>query len=411
MTDLDNFQERIDRLLDSIIELNLSFIKNQTQFKKEFRDILEPGIKHGNFRFLVTTLLTEAGETADMSNPQAFLEFVKRYLAETGYICELDDFFADGKLHLTGTEANLQFLEFLVSEVQLARILYLKPHFSKTLEAHAAIQKIASVKKCQVESIPEEADDERDDDTNLQILSGAIENVARTIQKQKEGEIIDQVVREMKIPVTALCQPLSDKNIETLTPLNEALNQDYQLRKEMLKTRAFATLQALEWSDRVKTNPGFKSLVSVSASSVDTPIVKPDLGLIHTIPLSALLPRVVPNSAFAELKKYKIGIVPDRGGRANEVGRLAWTAAKYDRPWDQKSQGGRGGGRGGRGGGGGYQGGGRGGGYQGGGGGGYQGGGGGYQGGGGGHQDGGRGGYQGGRGYRGGGRGGRGRGY
>ena len=51
-------------------------------------------------------------------------------------------------------------------------------------------------------------------------------------------------------------QGLSQDQWATLDQINEALTQEYAVRREMLLTRADVTVQSLSWSDKAKVGRG-----------------------------------------------------------------------------------------------------------------------------------------------------------
>ncbi|KAM4694095.1 protein FAM98A [Discoglossus pictus] len=278
---------------------------------------------------------------------------------------------------------------------------------------------------------------------------------------------IEKKVKETlsKVPPSHLGKPLLGKTLgpshwEKIEAINQAIANEYEVRRKMLIKRLDVTIQSFGWSDRAKQHTEKLAKVYQPKRAALTP--KGSISVAHLLAARHDLSKILRTSSGSireksacAINKVMMGRVPDRGGRPNEIEPPPPEMPPWQKRQDGPAQGGssRGGGRGGYeqsyGGRGGYeQGGGRGGGrgnyehssrggrgskvqggwtdhaagsstggsyqdsgyrdagYQTGGyqGGGYQGGGGGYQGGGGGGgYQGGGGGYQGGGGFQGGG--------
>nr|XP_029525366.1 protein FAM98A [Oncorhynchus nerka] len=242
-----------------------------------------------------------------------------------------------------------------------------------------------------------------------------------------------------KVPSTHVGGPLMKKalgpvHFEKIEAINQALVNEYEVRRKMLLKRLDVTVQSFGWSDKAKKHA--EKLANVYPPLRSTLATKSKVSVAHLFAAREDLSKIMRTSSgrirektACAINKVLMGRVPDRGGRPTEIEapppEMPTWQKRQDGPqgggqyggggrggsrggYDQHSQGGRGGyerggggyERGGRGGGGG----GRGGKVQGGwsdGGGGGGGGGGGYQGHnqeGGGHQGGGgRGGYGGGK--------------
>ncbi|EDV98596.1 protein FAM98B [Drosophila grimshawi] len=172
-------------------------------------------------------------------------------------------------------------------------------------------------------------------------------------------------------PLMRMGKPLTDVQWRVLETMHKDLDEEYNLRRQMMLTRLEATVQSFQWSesmkkqqkeigDRVQRN--LKEIEKLKYGGEDTNIVallaaRTDLAIIEKTSSA----NVRKNTA-SKIEKHVIGHVPDRGGRANEH-----APPPPEMPsWQQQRAGGPGGG--GRGGGGGSRGGGGGGGGRGGGG-------------------------------------------
>ncbi|KAH7832582.1 putative Protein of unknown function (DUF2465) [Monocercomonoides exilis] len=289
-----------------------------------------------------------------MKNPQDFLKFLVEYLKESGFYFEVDDFIHDGKIQLVSLENNLLFIEFLVGEVQMARLENIAPHFSKHKEAHEIAKDIAETISTNIPELIEEENDSKEskednEDYLLDSLCNSIDALTYKIIKKMQYGLFENVFEQEKVPAEPIIPTLSPSIIQYLTKLNERLAADYTLRHEMLVTRARATYQSMQWADRVKGDPSFPQVVaSMSASLPPPPVVFVED--ITRASLRSLCPTLMNESVSSSLRKFLIGKVPDRGGRTADVGRMDWKLAKRDQQVDNttNARGGRGG-RGGRG--------------------------------------------------------------
>ncbi|XP_071450328.1 protein FAM98B [Hetaerina americana] len=301
---------------------------------------------------------------------------------------------------LTTKVSRILFLEFLVCELEAARMIKVKkPNDEKGMQVELKESSTASDLKAMLIALkfPKPPSN-----ITSSMLFGKME--------QKVKEVVD------KAPAGLVGKPLffgtlSDKQWHTLMGIQQELHEEYRMRREMLIKRLDVTIQSFLWSERAKSQED--RIAQIFQSKRARLRVEPTVELSHLLAARedlAILEKTscasVRKNTQSQINKVIIGKVPDRGGRPSEQ-----QPPPPEMPsWQQRpSDGGRGGGRGGGGGGGGgrvqggWSQGGRGGGQGGGGGaGGYQGGGG-HQGGGGGYQGGGGSGYQGGGGGGGGG--------
>ena len=60
--------------------------------------------------------------------------------------------------------------------------------------------------------------------------------------------------RQVDVGCPLLTQPLSVEQWSTLEQINDALTQEYSVRRQMLLTRCDVTVQSFRWSDRIKVS-------------------------------------------------------------------------------------------------------------------------------------------------------------
>ncbi|XP_045080572.1 protein FAM98A-like isoform X2 [Coregonus clupeaformis] len=210
-----------------------------------------------------------------------------------------------------------------------------------------------------------------------------------------------------KVPLTHVGGPLMKKalgpvHFDKIEAINQALVNEYEVRRKMLLKRLDVTVQSFGWSDKAKKHA--EKLANVYPPLRSTLATKSKVSVAHLFAAREDLSKIMRTSSgrmrertACAINKVLMGRVPDRGGRPTEIEapppEMPTWQKRQDGPqgggrggvrggYDQHSQGGRGGyerggggyERGGRGGGGGARGGkvqggwsdgGRGGGYQG----------------------------------------------
>ncbi|CAG9824462.1 unnamed protein product [Phaedon cochleariae] len=141
---------------------------------------------------------------------------------------------------------------------------------------------------------------------------------------------------------------LPDKQWEILNGVQDDLNKDYKIRREMLLTRLDVTIQSFQWSDKTKGKEDLfekiyydkRKLLKVEPDIdiSDLLAARTDIAIIEKTSSSS-----VRRNTRTQLNKVIIGQVPDRGGRTSEIA----PPPPEMPPWLQRSAGPAGGGRGG----------------------------------------------------------------
>lgn len=106
---LEQYEDKIEQVADSIASLDFEFIKDKEDFRKEFKDVVQTGLQNSSFRFLVQTLLDASGEDIELKNPKEFITFLEGYLKDTGYYMPVDSFIKGGKVELNDLRRNVEF--------------------------------------------------------------------------------------------------------------------------------------------------------------------------------------------------------------------------------------------------------------------------------------------------------------
>ena len=122
-----------------------------------------------------------------------------------------------------------------------------------------------------------------------------------------------------------------------LFQIAQQLEAEYALRRTMLITRLSATLQSFAWSDKLgqsMPNPVAESLSTSSFNKFSNIAVADVLAARKDLLLISKISSQPPESRSSKsMTKVKVGRVPDRGGRANEM-----AAPPPEMPsWQQRS--------------------------------------------------------------------------
>lgn len=124
-------------------------------------------------------------------------------------------------------------------------------------------------------------------------------------------------------------RPLSFEEWKKLEKLQNELDIEYDLRREMLMTRLDVTIQSFQWSDTTKNESNIIAMFSKKRQELDqilnrnkkTDIVEllaSQKNILHVEKTSSI--KVLKNTT-SDIQKHIIGSVPDRGGRTNEMQR------------------------------------------------------------------------------------------
>lgn len=120
---------------------------------------------------------------------------------------------------------------------------------------------------------------------------------------------------------------LSFEEWSRLEKLQNELDAEYDLRREMLITRLDVTIQSFQWSDAAKNKSSIISecysnkrqqLDNIQYHSKATDIVELLAARMDLLYVEKTSSASVRKNTQTDLQKHIIGVVPDRGGRANE---------------------------------------------------------------------------------------------
>uniref|UniRef100_A0A4W5R8X6 Family with sequence similarity 98 member A n=1 Tax=Hucho hucho TaxID=62062 RepID=A0A4W5R8X6_9TELE len=170
-----------------------------------------------------------------------------------------------------------------------------------------------------------------------------------------------------KVPSTHVGGPLMKKalgpvHFEKIEAINQALVNEYEVRRKMLLKRLDVTVQSFGWSDKAKKHA--EKLANVYPPLRSTLATKSKVSVAHLFAAREDLSKIMRTSSgrirertACAINKVLMGRVPDRGGRPTEIEAPPPEMPTWQKRQDGPQGGGHygGGGRGGGRGGGGYQ--------------------------------------------------------
>ncbi|XP_055852732.1 protein FAM98B [Episyrphus balteatus] len=243
---------------------------------------------------------------------------------------------------------RIQLLEYLITELMTAKMcLKQKPQEDKSF----IISKSETDTARALEIITKDLGLEKPPD-----------NIAPRALMDKLNFKLEEAKRNTNKLVLSDALLKSDKQLNAaqwkkLEDIQKSLDEEYNLRRQVLLTRLEVTVQSFQWSDRMRGKENviaknyqnkMKELDNYRVGGIETDIVallsaRTDLAIIEKTSSA----NVRKNTA-SKIQKHVIGSVPDRGGRANEHAPPPPEMPSWQ---TQRSAGPAGGGRGGRGGG------------------------------------------------------------
>uniref|UniRef100_A0A8D0H3J4 Family with sequence similarity 98 member A n=1 Tax=Sphenodon punctatus TaxID=8508 RepID=A0A8D0H3J4_SPHPU len=161
-----------------------------------------------------------------------------------------------------------------------------------------------------------------------------------------------------KVPPNHVGKPLLKKSLgpahwEKIEAINQAIANEYEVRRKLLVKRLDVTVQSFGWSDRAKSQT--EKLAKVYQPKRAVLSTKSIISIAHLLAARQDLSKILRTSSGAireksacAINKVLMGRVPDRGGRPNEIE----PPPPEMPPWQKRPDGSQqqGGGRGGRGG-------------------------------------------------------------
>lgn len=348
--------------LDVIDSLNALSYQGKCLQNDELTRALDGGTRSTEFREVVAWLAgelhvlrkTDESVSKDCEDPSEFAMELSAMLKELG--CPYNRF-VTGPLsdRFESKEDRLQLLDYLVTELMATKMfMKLKPaeqaYVIPKTETNTARALEQMTKHLGLGKPPENISPKALFDK----LNFKVEEILRSL---KPGVISEPLFRNTKA--------LTNEQWAELEAIHGDLDQEYNLRRQMLLTRLEVTIQSFQWSDKMKSREKeigeqfqkkLMELETYKYGGIETDIVallaaRADLAIIEKTSSAN-----VRKNTGSKIHKHVIGKVPDRGGRAHEHAppppeMPSWQQQRSSGP----QGGGRGGGgnfRGGRGGGG-----------------------------------------------------------
>ncbi|KAK9751594.1 Protein of unknown function (DUF2465) [Popillia japonica] len=272
----------------------------------------------------------------------SFLMELSSFLKELGcpYVSLTQGHISD---RLSDTNATTLLLDYLITELMAARILYdTKPDTNKIELKVQETPQAANMKKIlTILRFPKPPAN-----ISMQTLFSKLLPTVEQAIKKAGNDIIGTPIFNLS---------LTDKQWHILNQVLHDLHDEYTIRREMLLKRLDCTIQSFQWSDKMKSKDEMidnvysekrKQLrVEPNVKMSDLISAREDLAIIEKTSNAS-----VRRNTKSAINRVIIGNVPDRGGRTNEL-----APPPPEMPsWQQRSSGppqggGRGGGQGSRG--------------------------------------------------------------
>lgn len=285
---------------------------------------LEGGTRSSEFREVVTWLshelhvLRKTDETVgkDVTDPSEFAMELSAMLKELG--CPYEKFVA-GALseRFENKQSCMELLEYLLTELMSIKMcLKLKP-----AEQTYIIPKFETDTAKALEQLTKELNlGKPPENISPKALFDKLNFKAEEVQRKVHPNVLCE-------PLLKQAKPLSDAQWKKLESIYADLDEEYNLRRQVLITRLEVTIQSFQWSDKMQNRGDelmrrfqnkLAELEEYKFGGKDTNIVallaaRSDLAIIEKTSSAN-----VRKNTGTKIHKHVIGSVPDRGGRANE---------------------------------------------------------------------------------------------
>ncbi|XP_068597310.1 protein FAM98A [Brachionichthys hirsutus] len=254
---------------------------------------------------------------------------------------------------LLNREHCLLLLTFLVSELEASRMILINKPEKKAQESGSpAFQELKGICLVLGMSKPPASI------TMFQFFSGIEKKLKEAMSRVQANHVGEPLLKKNLGPM----------HMEKIEAINQALTNEYEVRRKMLLKRLDVTVQSFGWSDRAKTYANKVAKVYQPLRSALG--AKSKISVAHLLAARQDFSKILRTSSgkmrektACAINKVLMGRVPDRGGRPCEIEppppEMPSWQKRQDAPqgggrggYDQYSQGGRGGhaDRGGRGG-------------------------------------------------------------
>lgn len=351
---------------DLIDNLNALNYEGACLEREKLLRCLDEGTDNKDFRKLVTWILQELQTLMKMDECiENGIETAEEFNRELSVMlkelnCPYEKFVTGPVSERFGTKCNrLQLLDYLIAELMTAKMLY---HLKPANKSLVITRNETDTARC-LDSLTKDL---------------SIGPIPKTVGPKALFDKMNFKLEEAlkKLNPAILSEPLlkatlTDEQWKSLQSLQHDLDQEYNLRREVLLQRLEVTIQSFMWSQNMRKlekniteryRSKSKELERYKIGGKDTDIIalltaREDLAIIEKTSSAN-----VRKNTGSKIQKHVIGSVPDRGGRAYEHAppppeMPSWQQNRASGPSHNRGDGGghRGGGMGmgGRGGGGG----------------------------------------------------------
>jgi len=335
----ENF-ENLGPLCHTFEELGLSEYSDAALLGR----LLRVGLHDAQFRALCADLIKQIFELSEEKNikldfsaisssaPETSADLVRRALRSLEYV-NVDN-------ALVNFNSRLEMIEFLVSQLQMCRILVsLKMNPSEDEESDEDLLEMTEELYISNRPLRELTRDEKVRRMCQTLDLPVSKDVVQTLRA------IEQRVKELlaKLPQDYVGKLLWQKHltpqhIQTLEEINAALKEEYKGRQEVLLKRLDVTLQTFLWSEKAKENKSdMKATIESWRQRIMTrgapnftvfDVVAAQDDLLQIRKTSYKPPSLL-SKTEETLKKIVIGDVPDRGGRVGKLIKIDPSMPKF----------------------------------------------------------------------------------
>ncbi|XP_012868976.1 PREDICTED: protein FAM98A [Dipodomys ordii] len=234
----------------------------------------------------------------------------------------------------------LLLLTYLISELEAARMLCVNAPPKKAQEGGGSevFQELKGICIALGMSKPPASI------TMFQFFSGIEKKLKETLAKVPPNHVGKPLLKK----------PMGPAHWEKIEAINQAIANEYEVRRKLLIKRLDVTVQSFGWSDRAKSQTEKLAKVYQPKRSALSP--KSTVSVAHLLAARQDLSKILRTSSGSirektacAINKVLMGRVPDRGGRPNEIEPPPPEMPPWQKRQDgpQHQAGGRGGGRGG----------------------------------------------------------------
>merc|ERR1719322_2003073 len=344
-------------ILDILEDLNIQYEGSSIIFKS-FDKVVEEGIKSTHFKKLVSVSTNELAlfynlddciQSIDESNVEAFQFELSGFLQEYG--CPYDSLKSGNINERLSTKLDCQKLLFyLATELQAAKMYFSSNPNRLNLKNTQDNSDHEDTSKCY-------------EYLNSIRISLNMQEPPANIPVDSYLHFLKKKLSEMLPPSTKgnapiIKKPLTTSQWKQLEIIHKTLTQEYTARREMLLKRLDVTIASFNWSERAKKF--FEEIASKYQSKRHQMRVESGVKIADLLAAREDLAYMSKTSSGdtlhkCKINKVKMGKVPDRGGRVNEMSapppempswqnrkNTGYNQSRGGRGYNNQSQGGRG---------------------------------------------------------------------